>query len=310
MPESLQNSVRISVVIAAYNSAGYIRETLDSVLAQTFPPLEVIVVDDGSTDETAAIVRTYAGRVRLLQQENRGEPASRNRGIREAQGDYIAFIDADDLWLPEKLERQAACIMEKRVAWVSCGADFFEDSTGKILASYRKKYYEGDVLEKQFEESFILSPTPVIKKSVFDEIDYFDESAEARIGEDWDMWMRIAAIYPLGMVRQVLALKREHPASMMSSTSVEEKLRLQTLGIERAVTRQPKRLGPLKNKLLSKVCLNHGSLLLKQEQYDRARPLIVKSLQYHPYNLKAMAYWLLLSSGEVGIHIYSFLRKR
>ena len=309
MTESNPDTVTISVVIAAYNAAKYIRETLDSVLAQSYPPLEIIVVDDGSTDETAAIVRSYAGRVRLVQQENRGEPAARNVGIRHAKGDYIAFVDSDDLWMPEKLERQAACLLEKKVVWVTCYADSFDDSSGRILSGYRKKLYEGDVLEKEFNYPFIRSPTPVVKKTVFEEVGYFDEDKDALVGEDKNMWMRIAARYPLGAVYQVLALKREHPTSTLSTTPTEEKLRGQLLLIETNISRQPQRLARYKNRALARVYLNNGTTLLKQGEYDRARLLIDKARSLNLYSLETQAYWLILHTGEIGKGGYRLFRK-
>ena len=301
--------VAVSVVIATFNSAKYIRETLESVLAETYPPPEIIVVDDGSTDETAAIVRSYAGRVRLLQQEHRSQPEARNLGIRKAQGNFIAVVDSDDLWLPEKLERQVSCLLEKKVEWVSCGVDFFNNSTGETLPRYRKKLYEGDVLEQLLMDCFVLSPTPVVKKTVFEEVGYFNDTWEVYTGEDWDMWLRIAACYPLGMVHEMLALKREHPASLLTITSVEEKLRFQVLTIEWAIARQPERLSPLKNRALAKLYLHHGATLLKQGQYEQARELIAHAWQLNPFNLSTGAYWLILHSGEPGRTGYRIFRK-
>jgi glycosyltransferase involved in cell wall biosynthesis len=98
----------VSVVIPAHNSRRYIVETLDSILAQRHRPLEILVVDDGSTDSTAQMVRGYAPEVRLIEQQQRGHPAARNTGIRAAQGEFLAFLDHDDLWSPDKLERQIA----------------------------------------------------------------------------------------------------------------------------------------------------------------------------------------------------------
>lgn len=100
----------MSVVIPCYNGAAYLRETLASVLAQTYQPIEVLVIDDGSTDNSAAIANEFGPPVRVIQQPNQGGSVARNRGIDEAQGDWIAFLDADDLWLPEKLERQVRLI--------------------------------------------------------------------------------------------------------------------------------------------------------------------------------------------------------
>jgi glycosyltransferase involved in cell wall biosynthesis len=110
------NDTTVSVVIPCYNAEPFLRETLDSVLGQTFPALEVIVVDDGSTDQSAAIAESYGPPVRVIRQSNQGESVARNRGIDESIGDWIAFIDADDLWLPEKIESQLRRIGERVVA--------------------------------------------------------------------------------------------------------------------------------------------------------------------------------------------------
>ena len=100
----------VTVVIPCYNAARFLRQTLESVLNQTHAPLEVLVIDDGSTDESAAIAQSYGPPVRVICQPNQGESVARNRGIEEARGDWIAYLDADDLWLPEKLERQLAAV--------------------------------------------------------------------------------------------------------------------------------------------------------------------------------------------------------
>jgi glycosyltransferase involved in cell wall biosynthesis len=307
--EDRSGTVTISVVIPAYNSARYIRETLESVLAQTYPPLEIIVVDDGSTDETSAIVQSFASRVRLLQQEHQGVSEARNFGIQQAKGDYIAFIDSDDLWLPEKLALQAACIIEKQVVWVSCFADYLNDSDGRILYNYRRKLYEGDVLEKLFLKTFIRSPTPLVKRTVFEEVGYFNEDFETRATEDTDMWLRIAAIYPLGVVRQVLAFVRLHPASTTSRQSVDEKMRSKLLRVDQAVARQPQRLARYKNRALARIYLSSGTTLLKQGEYERARLLIDKARSLNPYRLETQAHWLILHTGEIGKGGYRLFRK-
>jgi glycosyltransferase involved in cell wall biosynthesis len=100
----------VSVVIPCYNGASFLKQTLESALQQTIPPVEILVVDDGSTDNSAEIAAEFGSPVRVVRQENRGESVARNRGIDEARGDWVAFLDADDLWAPTKLERQLACI--------------------------------------------------------------------------------------------------------------------------------------------------------------------------------------------------------
>lgn len=106
------SSPTVSVVIPCYNGAPFLRETLESALNQTHPPLEIIVIDDGSTDDSAAIAELFGPPVRVIRQENQGESVARNRGIDEAQGEWLAFLDADDLWKPTKLERQIAHVEE------------------------------------------------------------------------------------------------------------------------------------------------------------------------------------------------------
>ena len=126
----------VSVVIPCYNGAAFLRETLDSVLAQTHAPLEVIVVDDGSTDDSAAIAESYGPPVRVIRQRNQGESVARNRGIDEARGDWIAFIDSDDVWKPGKLERQLAAAQPDVVClhseWYCFGERDYVSDVGAI----------------------------------------------------------------------------------------------------------------------------------------------------------------------------------
>src|ERR1700722_10468534 len=118
----------ISVVIPAYNAEKYLEETLKSVRSQAFSDYEIIVIDDGSTDRTAQIATGYDG-VILMQQTNRGAAAARNAGVVSARGKYIAFLDADDMWLPSKLEKQAANLLENpRTAWIYTDALVFDGS--------------------------------------------------------------------------------------------------------------------------------------------------------------------------------------
>jgi glycosyltransferase involved in cell wall biosynthesis len=285
-----------TVIIPAFNSAQFIAQTLDSVLAQSYPALEILVVDDGSTDDTAQIVRSFGGNVILIQQSHNGVSAARNLGILNARGNTVAFLDSDDLWKPEKLEKQAACFERKNVAWVCCGASFFDNKTGKLLPGHHKPLFEGDVLEKEFLYSFIRSPTPAVRKSVFDEVGLFDKTL--RIAEDWDMWLRIAAVYPLGTVYENLALKREHKESTMQRTSTEDLLAMQISVIDKAIARQPERLGSLKNQLAGKIYMNHGIRCTKRGEYQDARKYFHQASTMIPGSLKLQVYLLVLSSGD------------
>ncbi|NEP84931.1 MAG: glycosyltransferase family 2 protein, partial [Okeania sp. SIO3B3] len=127
----------VSVIIPAYNRADLIGETVDSVLAQTHPDIEIIVIDDGSTDNTADVLATYGSALRVIRQANAGQQAARNAGIRAATGDYIAFLDSDDLWLPHRIEAQLQRFEEvPEAGLVYCDAAVFDDETGQTLHKY------------------------------------------------------------------------------------------------------------------------------------------------------------------------------
>ena len=235
MPEPL-----ISVVIPAHNAAKYLCETLESVRAQTFRDYETIVVDDGSSDNTAELAERFSG-VRCLRQKNRGASAARNAGIGAARGTYIAFLDADDLWLPEKLEKQAKGLEANRAAWIYCDALVFDSATRRTVCRIgeRIRLQEGEVLWPLLLRSFIPSATPVIKRNALIEAGLFDEAPERRIGEDWSLWLRIAERYPIALIDEPLALIRRHGESTSRTASPYEACRSREAILEQALARNP-----------------------------------------------------------------------
>lgn len=184
----------ISVVIPAYNAALYIGSAIDSVLAQTYPAIQIVVVDDGSTDATPALLHPYwqAEKIICIRQENKGLAAARNAGIRASSGDYIALLDADDLFLPEKLARQAAYLDAHPRCGVSyCGLWHFDDAAPDTMLMLDYAYYSGaEVFPALLKKNFINPLSVVMRRSVFDAVGYFDESL--RRSEDWDFWTRAA----------------------------------------------------------------------------------------------------------------------
>lgn len=170
----------ISVVIPAYNAEKTIAATLDSVLAQSYPPHEVIVVDDGSKDGTPAVVEAFSPRVRLLRQLNSGPSAARNNGIRVATGDWIALLDADDTWHPDKLAVQAEQLADD-VAFAHCYAAPSDCYTTPL---------DFDVL---WRHNHVGTSTVVLNKALFLELGGFEEDRKFIGAEDYNMWLRMAA---------------------------------------------------------------------------------------------------------------------
>jgi len=303
----------ISVVITAYNASRWIRRTIDNILVQTYPVLEVIVIDDGSTDDTAAIVLSYEDNVKHVYQENCGQPVARNRGIRLAKGCFVAFVDADDYWHSQKLEKQMNLIQSQGLAWVVSDAEWVDDKDGKIELP-KLPMAEGNVFEKLVKGNYIVSATPLIRRDVFDQVGYFNEDPAARIGEDWDMWLRIANQFPLGVVREKLAYVRLHPYSMMSVTSMTEKV----LGLEgvvlRAIDRQASGSHILKRDALANIYYRAGVQLVKQDQYKEARKYFFRELRCRPLKIESWVYLFMTMAGarvsKVIIAIKKMFRKQ
>ena len=197
--------MNVSVVIPTYNYARYLGEAIDSALGQTLPPLEVIVVDDGSTDDTPEVLAKYGDRIRVLRQENAGVAIARNSGIAAARGEFIAFLDADDVWFPRKLELQMARF-DDSIGLVHCGVEF-----GSAIQLPR---VDGDVAEALLllQPDVIHAPgsTVVVRKRAAEEAGGFDPSLPA--SEDWDFIYSVATRSRVAHVAEPLVHYRKHGA--------------------------------------------------------------------------------------------------
>jgi glycosyltransferase involved in cell wall biosynthesis len=185
----------ISVITATYNMGRYVREAVESVLAQDWPAIEVIVVDDGSTDETARVLEAYADdpRVKVICQANAGQTVAKNVGLRAARGDYIGFCDADNAWLPGKLVRQVPLLQANRTAGVTYGDIVPMDAEGRPLPMWPAKRYGGWITQRLLLENFVTFNTTLLPRQVVEEFGGFDESLSMAI--DYDLWLRISAHY-------------------------------------------------------------------------------------------------------------------
>jgi len=211
---------RVSVIIPSYNCEPFIAETIDSVLNQTFKNIELIVVDDGSTDRTQEIVASYGAPVRLIPQANARVCAARNRGIREAKGEYICLMDHDDYWYPVKLARQ----LEEFEAHPDAGAVYsafirwYPDSEGHYpvpesfeLASYADNIdpdFSGWIYHQFLLDCWMLTSTAMFRAEVFDRCGTFNEALP--YSEDWELWLRMSRIYPMIQLRRPTTLYRQH----------------------------------------------------------------------------------------------------
>ncbi|MDD5638815.1 MAG: glycosyltransferase [Candidatus Pacebacteria bacterium] len=194
----------ISVIIPTYNRAHLLSRAIDSVLSQTFQDFELIIVDDGSTDNTKEIVEEYQKkdeRIKYLWEENSGGPAKpKNTGIKNSQGEFIAFLDSDDEWLPEKLEKQLKLFENSNnLGFVSCNA-LIIDENNNIKGEYQSPRNKSFI--NLLDGNKISNCGVIVKKNIFEELGIFDENL--KFGEDWEMWLRIAKKYNFDSVYESL----------------------------------------------------------------------------------------------------------
>lgn len=212
---------QVSVIIPTYNSARYVVDAVESVLAQTYRDFEVIVIDDGSTDETPEVMKRYGAPVRYLRQENAGVAAARNRGIAESRGRYIAFLDADDTWFPEKLERQMAALAGSGGAR-ACYSAFLEVKDDLSPVGVRRSDRRGSAIEDLLLRGNVIGSicTVVAERALFESVGGFDPVLSQCA--DWDMWVRLAAETEFVYLDEPLVTYRQHGSNMSRNAPLLE----------------------------------------------------------------------------------------
>ena len=235
----------LSIIVPAYNAERTIVQTIASVQKQTFSDFELIVINDGSSDQTLQLLHSVADeRLRIFSYENGGVCVARNRGISHATGEFIAFIDADDLWTPDKLELQLAALQQHPKAGVAYSWTHFINEQGKPISASPPIFFEGNVYAKLLVRDFIYSGSnTLIRRQAIESVGEFD-SACAGCG-DWDYWLRLAARWPFVVVPKHQILYRRSSSSMSSNI---EKMKQQALiSLEKAYRMAPPELQHLRN---------------------------------------------------------------
>ncbi len=282
----------ISVIIPTYNAGIYIEEALNSVLGQTYIDYEVIVIDDGSIDNTQEIVESKFPMVNYIYTHNQGASRARNIGISYAKGDYVAFLDADDLWLPEKLEKQLAVFDEYPEVMLVFTESCSFDKNGFRNKPFLKKerLMKGDIVKNIFIHSYVGTPTVMIKKSVIDEIGFFEE--DLIVAEDDNLWLRIAMKFKIALVDEDLVHCRIRENSLTTTPGnffkgVNDHIELLYKKYPKITEHVGKRLIQKKK---SECYYSQGYFYFSEYQFKLARKMLVQSFFILP-QAKSIFFW-------------------
>ncbi len=217
----------VSVIIPTYNRDWIVKEAIESVLAQDFSDYELIVVDDGSDDRTPEILAAYEDPITVIRQSNRGVSAARNRGIAAATGRLIAFLDSDDLWLPQKLSVQVNFFAENPDAVICQTEERWVRNGVRVNPKKRHLKFSGMIFERSLALCLVSPSAVMITKALFDAVGVFDEDLPAC--EDYDLWLRISCRYPVDLIENPLIIKRGGHADQLSRAPGLDKYRIRSL---------------------------------------------------------------------------------
>lgn len=285
------NHMLVSVVIPTYNSSLSLTHALKSVVGQTYKEFEIIVIDDGSIDNTEEVVRNFPFPILYLKVPNGGPAKARNIGIKNSQGDFVAFLDADDLWLPRKLEAQIKAFDADPELMLVFTEDLFlkNDKLIKKPFSKKQRLMCGNVVKNIFLFSYVGTPTVMVRRSIFEEVGYFEE--DMLIAEDDNLWLRIASKYKISLLDEVLVHIRITKGSLSRTegnifSGVQEHIRL----IHYKYPELEKLLGnTVIRRKQSDLYFSQGYFFFSQQQHRLARINLARSFALSP-NIKQPLY--------------------
>jgi glycosyltransferase involved in cell wall biosynthesis len=270
----------VSVVIPVHNGGRTVARAIESALAQRYDAVEVVVADDGSTDETRDVVGRYLGTVRVVEQANRGAAAARNLGLRAARGEYVAFLDADDEFLPGRIEKGIAPM----AADAGVGATFcrlyreYRDGTRDVYGDAYKRCRAFP--EHLWPSSHVQTSGAICRRTAVERVGPFDESLQSH--DDLDLWIRIAETFRVVEIAEPLAVFHDTPGSYSKTWDGARSEADYYRVIERALSRCPERYGPVRDVITADAHLHWGILYLVRGDHARARGFLRRSIRTVP----------------------------
>lgn len=226
-PTDMPAEPRVSVILPTYNRGWILEQAVDSVLDQDYANIKLIVVDDGSTDDTGHLLSMFKNRITVIRQANRGVSAARNTGIRAATGELIALLDSDDAWLPGKVAAQVAFFKEHPDALICQTEEIWIRNGVRVNPGKRHRKQAGMIFERSLALCLVSPSAVMMQRSLLDEVGLFDESLPAC--EDYDLWLRIAWRHPIHLIDRPLIVKRGGHDDQLSRMPELDKYRIQSI---------------------------------------------------------------------------------
>ena len=309
---------KISVILTTYNgsSRGYLSNAIESVLTQSYQNFELLIIDDGSTDNTKKTCSSYleSDRVRYIYQENSGLSAARNTGIRASSGEFLCFLDDDDVWKPEKLQKQLEFIQNRLSEVNNWGLIFtwleLIDEQGEVI-SYRGHHQEGRLYRSLLFGNTVDAPSSVlVRREVFDNVGLFDEFFENC--QDWDMWLRISKEYMIFPVKEYLVQHREHRNRI--SFDNEKIFLYENAVIEKALATAPADISP--RAVYASCHMNRSICYFAADEFQQFRKMFLKGVKIslRPVRVEHILLFVLSLCGRPSVHfsrrIKRYLQKK
>lgn len=269
----------VSVIIPTYNSAAYLPQAIQSVLDQDFDDFEIIIVDDGSTDDTSTMLAPFRDQVRCVRQENRGNAAARNRGLAEARAEWLCFLDSDDTWLPGKLRQQWDDLRaHPEAGWSFTGAQ-------KVYESGETEPFPPDPAEQELWDRLVLGQPfgashsgLMVHRSCFEQVGGFDENL--RLSVDWDIFIRLARRFQVRNIPDVLVNHRRHSSNTTRNAELRLSMYLACLRKHRRLFCEELDMRRQWRQSYGARLFRYGRYRVKQGRYRDALPLLTQSLRY------------------------------
>lgn len=293
------NKELISIITPTFNRSQFIHYAIRSVITQTISNWELLIIDDGSTDNTKNIIEPYLTdpRIKYFFQENQGQAAARNNGLRHSRGEFVCFLDSDNLWYPEKLKVQHEAMKSRPDIDVVYGDGDTINESGVVISTANMKRYSGRITEKLLKDNFVSFNTAMVRAASIKGIGGFDESV--RFGDDYDLWLRLSAKSQFLYIPRVFSQYRV--MSDQISSNKEARFSSNEATIKRFLSKNPGILNQRAiNRGFSAFYVRRGRYRLGEGEYLIALRDFLKALRYTPFCVstwRALAKWILFSVG-------------